>query len=44
MTQYSAVNCQACMRKNTLKRKQNGIGEDLFIQKTEGAYTHIFIV
>ena len=44
VTQYSAVHCQVCLRKNTLKMMQNGIGEDLFIQETEGAYMHIYLV
>ena len=37
VTQYSAVHCQACMRKNTDDAMmQNGFGEDLFIKETEG--------
>ena len=40
--QYSAIQCQTCKRKKTLKRKQNEMGEAW--NKQRGAYTHIYIV
>ena len=44
VTQYSAIQCQTCMHKKTLKRKQNEMDEASYTESAEGAYMLIYIV